>query len=113
MIEPQSSDLNPWIRVASFEVYLILDRWGLSSVRDASVFLGISRHTLSKLSLRLESLDRVYATFLHLVSFHFPEKEREPERNELRCSRSRILELSYPLSGRVRERVEKERGICD
>lgn len=45
MIEPQSSDLNPWIRVASFEVYLILDRWGLSSVRDASVFLGISRHT--------------------------------------------------------------------
>ena len=50
MIEPQSSDLNPWIRVASFEVYLILDRWGLSSVRDASVFLGISRHTLSKLS---------------------------------------------------------------
>ena len=83
MIEPQSSDLNPWIRVASFEVYLILDRWGLSSVRDASVFLGISRHTLSKLSpshpdgsLRLESLDRVYATFLHLVSFHFPEKER-------------------------------------
>ena len=48
MIEPQSSDLNPWIRVASFEVYLILDRWGLSSVRDASVFLGISRHTLSK-----------------------------------------------------------------
>ena len=111
MIEPQSSDLNPWIRVASFEVYLILDRWGLSSVRDASVFLGISRHTLSKLSpshpdgsLRLESLDRVYATF------HFPEKEREPERNELRCSRSRILEQSYPLSGRVRERVEKERG---
>ena len=82
MIEPQSSDLNPWIRVASFEVYLILDRWGLSSVRDASVFLGISRHTLSKLSpshpdgsLRLESLDRVYATFLHLVSFHFPEKD--------------------------------------
>ena len=117
MIEPQSSDLNPWIRVASFEVYLILDRWGLSSVRDASVFLGISRHPLSKLSpshpdgsLRLESLDRVYATFLHLVSFHFPEKEREPERNELRCSRSRILEQSYPLSGKVRERVEKERG---
>ena len=114
MIEPQSSDLNPWIRVASSEVYLILDRWGLSSLRDASVFLGISRHTLSKLSpshpdgsLRLESLDRV---FLHLVSFHFPEKEREPERNELRCSRSRILELSYPLSGKVRERVEKERG---
>lgn len=61
-------------------------------------------------SLRLESLDRVYATFLHLVSFHFPEKEREPERNELRSSRSRILEQSYPLSGRVRERVEKERG---
>lgn len=120
MIEPQSSDLNPWIRVASFEVYLILDRWGLSSVRDASVFLGISRHTLSKLSpshpdgsLRLESLDRVYATFLHLVSFHFPEKEREPERNELRCSRSRILEQSYPLSGRVRERWRKRGGICD
>ena len=105
MIEPQSSDLNPWIRVASFEVYLILDRWGLSSVRDASVSPS---HPDG--SLRLESLDRVYATFLHLVSFHFPEKEREPERNELRCSRSRILELSYPLSGKVRERVEKERG---
>lgn len=117
MIEPQSSDPNPWIRVASFEVYLILDRWGLSSVRDASEFLGISRQTLSKLnpshpdgSLLLESLDRVYATFLHLVPFHFPEKEREAERKELRCSRSRIMEQSYPLSGRVRERVERDRG---
>lgn len=115
MIEPPSPDPNPWIRVAAFEVHLIWDRWGLSSVRDASEFLGISRRTLSKLnpshpdgSLLLESLDRVYATFLHLVPFHFPENEREAERNELRCSRIRILERSYPLPGKVRERVEKE-----
>lgn len=120
MIEPQSSDLNPWIRVASFEVCLILDRWGLSSVRDASEFLGISRQTLSKLnpshpdgSLRLESLDHVYAIFLHLVPFYFPEKEREAERRKLQYSRSRILELSYRLPEKVRVRVEKERGICD
>ena len=108
MIEPQSSDLNPWIRVASFEVYLILDRWGLSSVRDASVFLGISRHTLSKLSpshpdgsLRLESLDRVYATFLHLVSFHFPEKEREPSE----------MNSDLPAAG-YWNRVIRYRGGC-
>ena len=120
MIEPQSSDPNPWIRVASFEVCLILDRWGLPSVRDASEFLGISRQTLSKLnpshpdgSLRLESLDHVYAIFLHLVPFYFPEKEREAERRKLQYSRSRILELSYRLPEKVRERVEKERGICD
>ena len=86
MIEPQSSDPNPWIRVASFEVCLILDRWGLSSVRDASEFLGISRQTLSKLnpshpdgSLRLESLDHVYAIFLHLVPFYFPEASVLPQ----------------------------------
>lgn len=63
--------------------------------------------------LRLESLDHVYAIFLHLVPFYFPEKEREAERRKLQYSRSRILELSYRLPEKVRERVEKERGICD
>ncbi len=120
MIEPQSPDPNPWIRVAAFEVDLILIRWGLFSVRDASEFLGVSRRTLSKLnpshpdgSLRLESLDHIYAIFLRLVPFCFPEREREAERRKLQCSRSRILELSYRLPEKVRERVEKERGICD
>lgn len=113
MIEPPRRESNPWIRVASFEVDLILDRWGLSSTLEASEFLGINRRTLSKLNPRhpdgtllLESLDKVYATFLHLIPYYFPEKEREAERRKLQCSRFRILELSYPLSAKVREREE-------
>lgn len=109
MIEPPERESNPWIRVASFEVDLILERWGLSSTREAAEFLGINRRTLSKLNpkhpdgtLLLESLDRIYATFFHLVPYHFPEKEREAERNRLRRSRCRILELSYPLPEKVR-----------
>lgn len=50
-------------------------------------------------SLRLESVDHVYAIFLHLVPFYFPEREREAERRKLQCSRCRILELSYRLPG--------------
>ena len=115
MIEPPSPDPNPWIRVAALEVHIILNRWGLFSLREASGFLGINRRTLSKLypsrpdgSLRLESVDHVYAIFLHLVPFYFPEREREAERRKLQCSRCRILELSYRLPEKVRERVEKE-----
>lgn len=103
--------------MAAFEVQLTLERWGLSSEREASEFLGVSRRTLSKLNpkhpdgtLLLDSLDRIYAIFHHLVSFYISEKDQEAERNELRCSRSRILERSFPLPEKVRKRTERERG---
>lgn len=115
MIESRGSGSNPWIRVAAMEVHLILYHWGLSSMREASDLLGVSRNTLSKLdprhpdgSLRLESLDRIYATFFRLVPYQFPEQEWEIERDELRRSRCRILEQSYLLPRKVRERVERE-----
>ncbi len=111
MNPPRGPGSNPWICEAAHEVRLIMSRWGLSSIREASDFLGINRQTLSKLdpkhpdgTLRLESLDRIYGIFLHLVPSQFPKREWETEREELMRSRWRILERSYPLPGRVRER---------
>lgn len=103
MNPPRGPGSNPWIREAAHEVRFIMSRWGLSSIREASDFLGINRQTLSKLdprhpdgTLRLESLDRIYATFLHRVPSQFPKRDWETEREELMRSRWRVLERSYP-----------------
>lgn len=105
--------------VASFEVYLILDRWGLSSVRDASVFLGISHHTVeveASPSHPDGSLRSNHQTRLTLPSplgvLPFPGEEREPERNELRCS-SRILEQKLSAIGEGAEGGEREGMVID
>lgn len=87
--------------VASDEVWQIQKRWRLLSFRQLSACLFIDRRTLSKLdrhhpdgTLTLETLDRIYATFIHLCSEYFPLEEVEEERRRLADSRIRILMCS-------------------
>ena len=92
---------NKWIIVASDEVWQIQKRWGLLSFRQLSACLYIDRRTLSKLdrhhpdgTLTLETLDRIYATFIHLCPEYFPLEVVEEERRRLADSRIRILMCS-------------------
>ncbi|RHU31130.1 hypothetical protein DXD68_02065 [Parabacteroides sp. TM07-1AC] len=87
--------------VASDEVWQIQKRWGLLSFRQLSACLYIDRRTLSKLdrhhpdgTLTLETLDRIYATFIHLCPEYFPLEDVEEERRRLADSRIRILMCS-------------------
>lgn len=92
---------NKWILIASYEIREIQKRWGLLSVRQLAECLHIDRRTLSKLdyhhpdgTLTLETLDRIYATFLYLCPSYFIKEEAEEERRRLVDSRIRILMCS-------------------
>ena len=68
------------------------------SIRQLSTCLQIDRRTLSKLNRRhpdgtltLETLDRIYATFMHLCPEYFTPEEAEEEYHRLVDSRIRIL----------------------
>ena len=92
---------NKWIVVASDEVWQIQKRWRLLSFRRMSECLHIDRRTLSKLdhrhpdgTLTLETLDRIYATFIHLCPVYFTPEEVEEEHRKLADSRIRIMMCS-------------------
>lgn len=92
---------NKWIIMASDEVWQIQKRWGLLSFRQLSACLQIDRRTLSKLdhrrpdgTLTLETLDRIYATFMYLCPMYFTREEVDEECRRLKDSRIRILMCS-------------------
>lgn len=98
---------NKWIMIASDEVWKIQRRWRLLSFRQLSECLHIDRRTLSKLdhhhpdgTLTLETLDRIYATFMYLCPVYFTPEEAEEEYRRLVNSRIRILMCSE-ISPRV------------
>ena len=92
---------NKWIMIASDEVWKIQKRWRLLSFRQLSECLHIDRRTLSKLdhhhpdgTLTLETLDRIYATFMYLCPVYFTPEEAKEEYRRLVDSRIRILMCS-------------------
>ena len=87
-----------WIGVASEEFLAIRKRWGMRSIVQTADLLGINYRTLRKLdprhpdaTLRLETVDRIYATFFFLSGYHFLPEERDWECQELQESRFRIV----------------------
>lgn len=70
----------------------------MHSIVQTADLLGINYRTLRKLdpkhldaTLRLETVDRIYATFFFLSGYHFLPEERDRERQELQESRFRIV----------------------
>ena len=70
----------------------------MHSIVQTADLLGIDYRTLRKLdpkhldsTLRLETVDRIYATFFFLSGYHFLPEERDRERQELQASRFRIV----------------------
>ena len=87
-----------WISVASREFWAICERWEMHSIVQTADLLGINYRTLRKLdpkhpdaTLRLETVDRIYATFFFQSGYHFLPEERDRERQELQASRFRIV----------------------
>ena len=87
-----------WIGVASEEFLAIRKRWGMRSIVQTADLLGINYRTLRKLdprhpdaTLRLETVDRIYATFFFLSGYHFLPQDRDRERLLLQESRFRIV----------------------
>ena len=83
---------------ASREFWAICERWKMHSIVQTADLLGINYRTLWKLdlkhldaTLRLETVDRIYATFFFLSGYHFLPEERDRERQELQASRFRIV----------------------
>lgn len=70
----------------------------MHSIVQTADLLGINYRTLRKLdpkhldaTLRLETVDRIYATFFFLSGYHFLPEERDRERQELQASRFRVV----------------------
>ena len=104
-----------WRYVAALELRKVQLRWHILSIRQLSKKLHVSRNTLRKLSLenpdksfRLETLDKVYNTFIVLCPFHFAVEEQEAEIRFLIESRMRIL-CYVKVHPDIQKMVEEER----
>ena len=85
----------------------------MRSIVQTADLLGINYRTLRKLdprhpdaTLRLETIDRIYATFFFLSGYHFLPQDRDRERLLLQESRFRIVKwmaISPKVSRRERE----------